>query len=76
MQAAARLGRAAVPAVAAGVATVVSSGPAHADAPPPVEVQPRRRIADDWELADFGKDKSVVLFSAADIDSAVVLLTR
>jgi hypothetical protein len=39
-------------------------------------VQPRRRIADDWELADLGKDKSVVLFSAADIDSAVVLLTR
>jgi hypothetical protein len=39
-------------------------------------VQPRRRITDDWELADFGQDKSVVLFSAADIDSAVGLLTR
>lgn len=76
MQAAARLGRAAVPAVAAGVATVVSSGPAHADAPAPVELQARRRIEDAWELADLSKDKSVVLFSAADIDSAVGILTR
>jgi len=36
---------------------------------------PRRRVFDDWQLADL-KDESIVLFSAADIDNAVGMLTR
>lgn len=75
MQTAARLGRAALPVVGAGVASVVSSGPAHADAPAAALDIPFRRITDGWELADL-KDQSVVLFTSADIDSAVGLLTR
>lgn len=75
MQTAARLGRAALPVVGAGVATVIS-GPAHADAGPSAVLDlPRRRVFDDWQLADL-KDESIVLFSAADIDNAVGMLTR
>ena len=79
MQSVARLaqatGRAAVPVVGAGVAAAVTSGPgsAHADASH-VDV-PFRRIGDDWELADL-HDKQVVLFTPADIDNAVNVLTR
>lgn len=75
MQAAARLAGRAVPAVAAGVATVVSSGTALADAPALVALQARPRILDEWELVNQD-GKSVALFSAGDIDNAVGLLTR
>lgn len=78
MQSVARLGRAAVP-VVGGVAGAVASGTsgtAHADAVATHDI-PFRRIADDWELADVAQDnKSVVLFTPADIDNAVNMLTR
>jgi hypothetical protein len=75
MQTAARLGRAALPVVGAGVASVVSSRPSHADAPAAAFEVPSLIIKDGWEFADL-KDQSVVLFTSADIDSAVGLLTR
>lgn len=80
MQSVARLaqatGRAALPVVGAGVAAVVAPGPgtAHADAPAAALDLPRR-VTDEWELADI-HDKSVVLFTPADIDNAVGFLTR
>jgi len=80
MQSVARLaqatGRAALPVVGAGVAAVVAPGPgtAHADAPAAALDLPRR-LNDEWELADI-HDKSVVLFTPADIDNAVGFLTR
>lgn len=66
--------------VAVGSAVAVSSGThtAHADAAAPAASEVAlRRLAGDWELCDVdAKDAKAVLFSPADIDTAVALLNR
>jgi hypothetical protein len=77
MQSVGRFAGKAVPVVVG--ATVAATAPpvAHADAIQPADVAVRR-IPDEWELADLAplEGKTQVLFSPADIDGAVALLTR